>query len=174
MLTSLFSGGLIGVLGSLLTNLFDFFKQKQKDKQSIELKRMDLEMMDKEFSCRIQKSEIEANTSMEVSADSSFIQSYKHDTRSYSKGIILSWFGRTLLVLVDVFRGIIRPGLTLYLIYLVSKLQVDVHALIVRAGVDVVVTAEALEIYMNIVKMILFLSSLSVSWWFGTRGKKEK
>ncbi|MCP3923011.1 MAG: hypothetical protein GY714_10535 [Desulfobacterales bacterium] len=174
MLTSLFSGGLVGVLGSLLTNLFDCFKQKQKDNQSIALRKIDLEMMDKEYSCRIHKSEIEANTSMEVSADNTFLQSYKHDTKSYSKGLILSWFGKALFVLVDVVRGLIRPLLTLYLIFLVSKIQTDVHALIVKAGVDVVVTAEALEIYMNIVKMILFLSSMSISWWFGTRGKKQK
>lgn len=174
MITSLLSGGVVGLLGSLLTNLFDIFKTSQKNKQSIELKKMDLELMDKEYQASLQQAAIKADMSKEISSDSLMIESYGHDGRVFSKDFKPSKIGKFLLVMVDVTRAYVRPGLTVYMIYLVTKVQDNAYTIISKAKVDIVNVAEAIELYHEIVSLILFLASASFLWWFGTRGKKKK
>ncbi len=172
MLTSLLSGGLLGVLGSIFTNLFDFFKKKQDDSQALALRKLDMEMMDKEYSYRENLATTEMETELQKSADTLVAASFAMDKSTYANKSKMGTFGNLLMVIVDFCRGITRPGLTLYMVWEVRCLRVDTESIIQAAGIQAIDTAQALAIYNNIVDMILFLACASFTWWFGTRIKQ--
>jgi len=182
MFTSLISGGLLGIVGSLFTNLFDFYKKKQEDKQKLALKqqadtqaladkRLDIEMMDKEYAFRESIADKEMEKDLQVSADSLQTASYQMDKATYVNKKTVGGFTNFLLGMVDVLRGLVRPVMTGYMVWEVHVMRVTVESLIAKAGIDIMTATVALGIYTNIVDLILFLASASFSWWFGTRSK---
>ena len=168
ILESLLSGGLLGVVGSGLTNLLDFFKKRQDHKYNLELRKLDLEAMDKEFEAQ-----------REVSADKLVETSYQHDmstTAGLHDKIEKGKISSAVILFIETVRSLIRPVLTIYLIILVHLIHGEAQDIIEKAGIQNIDLMEALMIYDDITKMILFLSSMSVAWWFGSRskyGKKE-
>jgi hypothetical protein len=169
MLTSLISGGLLGVIGSIFSNTTGDFEKKQELKQQIELKKLDLEKMDRVHEYQLKGKNIDADVKMEESADDVQEQSYSHDNMSYSKGQKFSWLGRILLVLLDITRALVRPALTLFLIWQVHETRMEVKTILDAAGIAGLSLEESLSIYREIVQMILFLASTATCWWFGTR-----
>ncbi|MES0340697.1 MAG: hypothetical protein ABUK08_00115 [Candidatus Humimicrobiaceae bacterium] len=163
MLATLISGGLIGTIGSFATNIVGYFKKKQEHKQAIELKKLDIEF-------NLASLKMETETRRGESADDLIESSYKHDS-SFASGQIkeFSMIERILLVGMDLFRGSIRPLLTLFLIWQVHVTRVEVNAILNAAGVEGLSVADSLGIYKEVVRMILFLASTAVCWWFGSR-----
>lgn len=173
MLASLLSGGLVGLLGSIFTNVTDLFKKRQEHKQELALRKLDIEMMDKEYQYQQRSAELEADTRLQESADDLVSASYEHDQRSYSKGFTPSIVGRFFLVLVDVIRALIRPVLTGFLIWQVHATRLEVQEVLSRAGIAGINLVEALAIYKEVIQMTLFLASVAITWWFGTRPPKQ-
>jgi len=170
MLATLISGGLIGTIGAFATNIVGYFKKKQEHKQALEIKKLDIQF-------NLASLKMETEIRREESADDLLENSYKHDT-SFASGKIenFSIVERILLVGMDLFRGSIRPLLTLFLIWQVYITQVEVAEILKAAGMDGLSVPDALNIYREVVEMILFLASTSVCWWFGSRpprGEKE-
>jgi len=167
-LGSLLSGGVTGILGSAITNITDYFEQRRKNQHEIELRNLDIEEMQQEYEARqkIAKQEQEAKVQS---------QSYEHDSRSYSQGIkVQSVWLRAMLVFVDFVRGMVRPALTVFLIWLVWNTRQEVQMVIDQAGMDALSPEQAIGIYSSIVEMIMFLASTAVTWWFGTRPRKSQ
>lgn len=173
MLETLLTGGLLGSLGAIATNVTDYFKQKQINKHELEMKHLDLEAMDKEFRYKERSAELEADTKLTESADDLQEASYTHDARAYSLGYKPSRVGKVALVFVDVIRGLVRPVLTCYLIYCVMEARMEAQAILNQSEVNLT-SEQALGIYKEIIEMILFLSSTAAVWWFGSRGKVKK
>ncbi len=169
---SLLSGGLLGTIGSLLSNVMDFFKVKEQNKQEVKMKQMDLDAMDKEYEYRETAAQLNADVALTESGDDLREATYDHDEAKYSKGMIIkSIFLKAPLVFVDVVRGLIRPALTVYLIALVTMVFYMVKAIIDQEGLTID-PVEALAIFAQVVDMILFLASMAIGWWFGDRSKK--
>jgi hypothetical protein len=171
ILTSLLTGGLTGVLGSLFTNVADIWKRHQDRKHEIDLKKLDLEAMDKEWEYRARQTEVEGEIRLRESADDLREASYANDAIRYATGVkIKSAWLSALLVMVDVVRGLIRPALTVYLIWLVWNTRAEVRAVIDAAGgVQAMDVTTAVQTYRSIIEMILYLAATCVTWWFGTR-----
>ncbi len=53
------SGGATGLIGSLITDVADHFKQKSKQKHDVELKRLDIELLHAETEASIKIAETE-------------------------------------------------------------------------------------------------------------------
>lgn len=175
LLTTLFSGGVTGLFGAVFTNIFDYLKRKQEHKQNLELKKLDIEMMDKEWQYRDREADREADVRMVESEDDLRAASYANDAATYSNSFkVTKVWNKTLLVLVDVIRGIIRPALTVMLIWMVWDIMVDVEAIISKAGVSGITADKAADIYYYVIKRIIFITEMCVTWWFGTRPKKDK
>jgi len=82
-----------------------------------------------------------------------------------------AWAGLAgmMMVIVDMVRGLTRPGLTLYLVILVTIMY---NSMVQKATV---LTAEqSFQVCNSIVNMALFLASSAVSFWFGSRGQGAK
>ena len=171
-LFSLMSGGLLGTVGALLTNVMGYFKDRQADKQELALKRLDLEAMDKEYEYRSREIDVAADVALNESADDLTAVSYSQDKLAYAVGLTgLTAWERAPLIFVDFIRGLIRPALTIYLIVLVHLTRASVEAVLSQKGITMS-GPEALALYSTVVEMILFLTSTAVTWWFGTRTKK--
>ncbi len=167
-ITSLLSGGATGVLGSLVTNVADYFEEKRKNQHEIELRKLDIEEMQQEYEAR---KEIAAQQSQAQTTKTS----YEHDARSYTSGMkIKSPWLKAGLVFVDMVRGLVRPALTVFLIVLVWMTFSKVQAVLESAGVDPLPVDRAGAIYASVVDMILYLAATSVTWWFGTSPRSKK
>lgn len=174
-ISGLFSGGLTGVLGALVTNVADYFEKRNERKHRLEMRKLDLEELDKEYS--YQKSMAEAEQTFELDKAGYDLQeaSYEHDAASYSRGMkIERWWLKAMLVFVDFIRGLVRPALTLFLIWLVWETRMEVKAIIDASGLESIAPERAVDIYSQVVHMILYMAGMTVAWWFGTRPRKQK
>jgi lipopolysaccharide export LptBFGC system permease protein LptF len=156
MLESLLSGGLVGLIGSLGSNILSYFKSKQEHKQFVEFRKLDIvaagkdhsyamEQIKAEAEYRTQQLMIEAERDLSVSEYSALEASYKSDT---------AYDGDSrLLIIAEFLRRITRPLLTFVLVFLTSAIyftsQGDQQELIARA--------------------VVALTATALSWWFSDR-----
>jgi hypothetical protein len=78
-----------------------------------------------------------------------------------------NWF----LVLLDVFRGGVRPGLTLYLCVLVSMLLKQSSSMLDKEDLT---PEEALKTLLLLIDAIIYVWTTCTLWWFGTRNAQRK
>lgn len=174
-LGSLIAGGGTGLIGSIVTNVTDYFEQKRKNKHEKEMRQLDLQEMDKEYEYKERIVERKTEAQETEASYRAQEESYEHDSRSYSAGVkVKSPWLKALLVVADFIRALVRPALTAYLIYLVWDTRQEVQMIIDQTGVQNLSISEALTIYSTIVDLILYLASVCVTWWFGTRPRKSK
>src|SRR5262245_41177853 len=119
---SVFSGGATGLIGVALQRFADYKNKqldiqltKQKFEQDIQLKQLDIQMMEKEWAGRVQVAQTEAEAAADAAASKAFEASYAMEPKRYSEGVPVGKVSGFLLVLLDLFRGVVRPALTVYL-----------------------------------------------------------
>src|SRR5258706_4250216 len=80
-------------------------------------------------------------------------------------------FGWLMLVLTDVFRGLVRPALTVYLCALTTYVWWQVRQLL---QVEELEPSTVLEVWKMVVGTILYLTTTCILWWFGTRNHQKQ
>lgn len=176
-LTSVFSGGVTGLLGVVFQRFFDHQKNKLDLKakeidyaHQREMRKEDREMMLLEYDQRI-KLQDSVNEGKENEADSkAFATSFTMEPKQYSAGQKMTPAQGWVLVVLDLLRGLVRPGLTIYLCAITTLIYLEARALIKLYGI--MFTADkVVDIHQTIVNTILYLTTTCVLWWFGTRNK---
>lgn len=191
---NLFSGGATGIISTLAGGIFGFLGAKSRQKHDLAVKKLELDEKreenkenekDRAFQLDYLKSEADnaekiAKVQLEekkfVGDMKALTASIKSDAATYSKG----WqdkVGTTgaaiigfALAMVDVARGLIRPAITVYLVILMSMLWFQVrNVIIIQLSND---TEFAKTIALILINMIIFLTNMSVGWWFGMRPTK--
>ena len=174
LFSSFFGGGLAGLIGAVVQRFFEY-KSKQleitanKDKYAHELlmRDADAKIMQAEWAAKIRVAEVEA-AGKEGAADAeAFAASFKEPTR-YSESAPITTTQTWLLVGLDVVRGLVRPGLTLYLSAITTVIFVQALILMEKGGYS---TADAAVLVVRVVDTILYLTTACVLWWFGSRVK---
>ena len=175
---SVFSGGATGLIGVAVQRYADYKNRqlemqiaKQKFDQDLALKQVDMQIMEKEWAARVQVAQTEAEAAADAAASQAFAASYAMEPKRYSEGVPVGKAGGFLLVLLDLFRGVVRPALTVYLCVLTTMIYYQARILIDREDLD---PEQALQIEHLIVGTILYLTTTCVLWWFGTRNKQEQ
>jgi len=193
LLMSIFSGGATGLLGVIFQRYFDM-KAKQQElevvkmnlQNSLDLKRLDIEQAGQEWKFRTEIAGKEAAAKIdvatqdrfarEVDADSNLLQaSFAADRASFLTADVLKSGGRLVrwaMAFVDFVRGLIRPGLTIYLVVLAHLMYNDSHKMLVERGSQLT-TTELQALSLQIVGTLLYLATTAVVWWFGTRPPKK-
>jgi len=179
LISSIFSGGLTGLLGVAFQRFFDFLKVKQEiemrkldQAHEINMRKADAEIMAQEWAARTQVATIEGASKEAVAADNAFAASFAMEPKQYSAKVKVGPFAGFLLVLIDFLRGIVRPGLTVYLCVITTLIYLEAKA--IMATVDwALETAQAVSIHERIVATILYLTTTCVLWWFGTRNRQK-
>lgn len=182
--SAIFAGGATGLLGVAFQRFFDFLHQRQvaqleRDKMAhqVAMKKVDAEILREEWAARTKVAQEEGETKREVAEIEAFGKSLLREPERYAVGErpkgwlgAIGWF---VLALVDAVRGIIRPGLTLYLAWIATKLYEQNRATVAILDLGENVTA-VLEIHKHIVFTLLYLFTTCVLWWFGTRNKQPQ
>lgn len=178
ILTSVLGGGLTGLLGAGVQRFFDYKSEKLKIQASREqfahevaMKRADAEIMAQEWAARTKVAEIEGAAKVEVEDAKAFSEALTSEPKLFSERVrelspLQSW----LMVILDFTRGIIRPGLTLYLSALSTAIYIKASRLM---GADLP-TDQAYALVDQIVQTILYLWTTATLFWFGTRASKKK
>lgn len=176
-LGSIFSGGLTGLLGVAFQRFFDFLKIKQELEMKklefdheINMRRIDGELMAQEWAARTQVATIEATAKENVAAEASFAASFSNEPKQYSAKVKVGPVAGFFLVLLDFLRGIVRPGLTIYLCVITTMIYLEARA--IMAGVEFL-TSDAMRVHEQIISTILYLTTTCVLWWFGTRNSQK-
>ncbi len=177
-IAALFAGttgaSVIGLAGGLVSGVLEY----KKSKNELEFKKADissqrahelalaaheLEVAKQSASLQLTLGEQSAQREIEDHSFQSQMASYAHDGVSYSKGSNNPW-----LIAVDVFRGFIRPvitvGLELSVVILAAALTYLCWDLLVttyaKDGVDIL-----RETYAD----IRYMAVTTTLWWFGGR-----
>ena len=173
---SIFSGGATGLLGVAIQRYADF-KNKQADLelmkvkfgQDLALKQLDIQMQSAEIAGRVTVANTQAAAAEDVAASQAFAASYASEPQRYSQGVQTGRVGAFLLVLLDLFRGVVRPALTLYLCALTTYIWLQAHEILGKTQLD---QHEAIAVWKLIVETILYLMTTTVLWYFGTRNRQ--
>jgi hypothetical protein len=168
-ITSIFAGGATGLFGAALQRFFDFKIMKANHSHEIEMRKVDADIMRQEWAGRVKVAETEGEAKVEVVEGQAFSESMFKEPERYSD-TNFSPAQRWLMVLLDFFRGMVRPGLTVYLCVITTLMYLSARAM-VPAEVPV---QSALALIERIQAEILYVTSTVVFWWFGTRNKKSK
>lgn len=202
--SSILSGGATGLLGIVITKFFESRKQAQdlevlklNMQNAVDIRRIELESQER-LATRSAE-EREAIASMDAVAreteaqERSLNASYAADRATYSapsvqeipaellKGsrfarvlaVMSAFSARMLLLFVDFTRGMIRPGMTIYTMYLLTCLMLWVQLLFNTSKMELT-PPQILELVMQVVGTITYLSVSLATWWFGLRPASTK
>lgn len=156
LITSILGGGVTGLLGKGLERYFDH-----------KAKKLELELENQRFNHQLALQQAIGKSAVEVEDSKAFKASIESDKvdkfyeGKYTKS--QSW----LMVILDFCRGFIRIGLTAYLCLLTTLVYFQAKALL---SIDFILPSMAYDMVILIIHTILYLTTLSISWQFGSRG----
>lgn len=160
LLMGVLSGGVTGLIGTVISGGMKFFENKQKHGHELAIMEMELKQMDKEAEIAKDIKELDMEGKDRQAAWSALEASYKESTSRMSTGDS-QW-----LVMVDVVRGLMRPVITLGLLILMAVIYFTVAQ--DMAGPDNV------PVQITIIATVLYVGTTAVLWWFGTRNLSKK
>jgi hypothetical protein len=179
LISSILGGGATGLLGVAFQRFFDFLKVKQdielaklNNEHARDMRKIDAELLDKEWAARTQVATIEAESRQSAAADNAFSASFAMEPKQYSAKVKVGPVAGFMLVLLDFLRGIIRPGLTVYLCAITTMVYLQARAVVEMSGATLD-PAAAMSTYTMIINTILYLTTTCVLWWFGTRNRQK-
>ena len=176
-LLAIVSGGATGILGVIFQRLFDHWKNKQElDKMREQhahersMREVDVQLLKLEGEQRVKVATVEGETAREVADAQAFAASFANEPKRYSEGVKVGKIGAFLLVLADAVRGIVRPGLTIYLAWISTAIYMKSVETLARLAPGANIQ-QLLKLHEQIVLTLLYLFVTCVLWWFGTRNK---
>lgn len=173
IISSVLSGGLTGVIGSAISRYADYKSkqldmdlQKLKMANEVELKQVDAHIMEMEWQSREKISIVESDAKMDVADSKAFQTSLTSEPKMFSNPSKYNDKQNAMMVFVDCVRGLIRPGLTLYLSLITTLVYWEAGGIIKK---NILTPEQAVQIYTQISSTILYLTSCCVLFWFGSR-----
>lgn len=168
LFTSSGFGALIGLFGSWLTKKEEAKAAKMKYEYEAKLAEIRKQEAEIEFKYQVQLidkkidlAETEGETQQEIANTEAFKESLKEQSRIYKS------------VFVEALRGIMRPAITIYLLIIATIITVKIGGFI--GGMKISLTfEEMLILYKEIIMQILFLTTTSITWWFGSRPSSQR
>lgn len=165
---SLVSGGATGLLGSVISRVADFKLEKMRGEHKLLMVDKETEQMKLESEYKITVVNRESEAAEDVAASQALSASYQADSASYlaaATGKVSAFF----MGFVDFMRGIIRPGMTIYLTILTTIIAMQLHSIIDWA--DTLSPQELYATWREVINTVLYLTTSAVLWWFGSRPK---
>ena len=147
MLLSILTGGATGLLGTVVSGVAGFFKAKQRHEQELELRKVDLEMMELEMRYAADAAVKQAESDRTLAELASLEASYREASSRLSTAD-----DGFMMAMLDFVRGMTRPALTATLVGLTAWIYFD-----------------SMSLREQIVNTVLYLTTAAVLWWFGSR-----
>ena len=175
-LASIFGGGLTGLLGAGIQKYFELQTKKLDIEQDAarfaheaDMKKADAEIMASELASKERINTVSTAGASDVADTAAFAVALQSEPKRYADGIAANATEAWLMFLLDFIRGIVRPGLTIYLCAITTMVYLDAERVMV--GVIVPVDA-AVSLHAHIINTVLYLTNTVVCFWFGTRTKQ--
>nr|BDD45968.1 hypothetical protein 14 [bacterium] len=180
-LISIITGGGLGFLGTVATGVLEYFKRKQDLAHELAIIKAesDAVIQEAEANIKVVRAEVEGkievaeaaafDTSQAVGNASVFKESYME--KMFNRGGWWLWWGMTLcffMGMVDVLRAACRPALTIYHVIATTWIASLAYQVMTGKGLTIEATY-AQDLFSNIILTVLFLTTTSVTWWFGDR-----
>ena len=150
ILDSVASGGILGLIGSLFGKGFHIFEMKEAAKEKIAEREHELKLLEIESKRKVAEMEIEERIAANNVSSSVQEASYTHDTDS---GPASQW-------VINILR-LVRPGITVMTLFLSTAMIYTQSATIYRIDPEMV-------------EQMFGLTTLCVTWWFGSRSIEKK
>jgi hypothetical protein len=179
-LSSAAFGGVTGLAGVAVNKVSDYFTQKQRNAFDLAMKDKDIAVAQIESAKEIAIARDTNMTNRELAEEATLQASYAGDKAQYFSGMDISGLPgfirggvAFLLTLVDFIRGMTRPGITLYMCVLTTLMYKQMTGLVSAAGGGFT-PGDAAKIIFLIVDSVIYLTTVCVTWWFGSRPKSMR
>jgi hypothetical protein len=185
MLLESILGGLTGLLGNVVTSISNFKTQKLKNEHDQKMYDFKIKELQAKTDAAIKITDAKIAGAVELADSEAFTESQKYgNQRALSDsaldklfsiegylGYIATPIGLIILSLlgfVEFFKGIMRPGLTLYLIGCSTWITWMAWEIMQKVGLAMNAT-QAVSIFTEVTSIIIYLTVSCVTWWFGDR-----
>lgn len=173
-------GAIMGIAGGAVQRHFDLKNaqlQLQKDAQNhiheLELRKMDIEMIKAESESKFQLASLDAQAKESV-ADAAIQQAaYAFEPQMYSEKSKLSTAQNTAFTILDIIRGLVRPGLTAYFAVFFSLIFWSCFKAMTAEGMTID-PEHAYDLVEKCVNLTVTLFSACTTFYFGTRNKASE
>jgi hypothetical protein len=170
ILASLLSGGATGLLGMGIQKFFDYKSKKIDQEHEIALRKADAEIMREEWAARTKVAEVEGEAKVEVEDSKAFNTALTSEPKRFYEGTDYSPKQKWLMIGLDFIRGIVRPGLSLYLCAITTVIYFKAASLL---DVDIILPGMAYDLVNQIIQTVLYLTTTCVLFWFGIRNRNK-
>lgn len=180
-------GGLTGLVGNVVTGIMNFKTMKLKLAHEEKMVELETTAMKEEAKMQIEVTKAEIEGAVELADAQAYMQSQKTGNKAMfsEKWIdrlfsVEGKFGRFFAIpaavilamgfgFVDWLRGFMRPGLTLYLTGMTTVITYMAWQILQKHGLTAMTATEALDIFDQVITIVIYLSVSCVTWWFGDR-----
>lgn len=185
MLWETILGGLTGLVGNMVTSYTTYKTQQLKNKHDEQMYDYKIKELTAKTDAAIKITDAKIAGAVELADTEAFTVSQKvGNVKSFSDGWIdklfkaegwLKWLTVPCASLIaigfgflDFLKGLMRPGLTLYLTAITSWITWKAYE-ILMANNTTLSTTEALALYTEVTSIVIYLAVSCITWWFGDR-----
>jgi hypothetical protein len=193
IITAIFGGGITGIIGTVTTAVINYKTQKIKNEHEVAMERIKIDTM--KAQAEIAKGLV-SEVGKEVK-DAMASATEVQDSIAYGKSqqygneqvFSSNWIEKLLQVkgwtswisfpiayiiiilfgVVDFLKGLMRPGITLYMMVASTWITYLTYGILEKAGIEKLEVAEALNVFNGVIVVIIYLTISCVTWWFGDR-----
>lgn len=186
IIAGVLSGGATGLLGVLIERVFGFLNAKNElaklrlqHEQALALANIESARAERRAEADERIADRQAEAAEEAAYARAMVASYEHDRATYlPQGTLTAkhWaakFAVAGFALVDIARGLIRPGMTVYLCVVVTVMWQSMQAELALVNAQPT-AAQLMELRAQITATILYCATTCVVWWFGARAPQNK
>lgn len=173
-------GGLTGLAGVVVQKVSEHKKAKveleaarERYSHEIALREADAKIMAQEWAARTQVAKTEAEGKEAVAESAALEAALKAEPQRYSESAKLTPAQMWLMVVLDVVRGLTRPGLTIYLCVIATAMYARAIMFLAAQGAAVD-PASVMKMIQDVANTILYLWSTAVLFWFGGGSSRNK
>ncbi len=170
ILGSAAAGGITGVIGTALGAWAKAADDKRQFAHKEQMRKIDLREMAIESRLRRQEAEVKYAAEQEIRVSEERqagekqsvnlrMASYAHDAAKYGRHVL----GR----IVDFVRGLMRPAITAFVLWMFFSLYLEMSGLV--GGMEVLPMEAIVALYEKVVNGIIYLAISVTTWWFGDR-----
>jgi len=185
MLLQTILGGLTGILGNVITSITNYKTQKLKNSHEIAMNDFKLKEIVAKTDANIKLTTAKVQGALELEDAKIYkVAQEKGNQRSFSDKWIDKLLGldgklrfisvpfgvliATMFGFLDFLKGLMRPGLTLYLTGVTSWITWMAWQIMQKDGITMT-SAEAIAIFTEVTSIVVYLTVSCVTWWFGDR-----
>jgi hypothetical protein len=167
-----------GLIGTITTSFINLKTQKLSNEHQLLMRDKDIEERKQEATTQIAIDSQQISGAIDNLETQAYLESLKGanadlltDAKLQALTADKHWTSKVLaflMGLVDTFRASVRPLLTIYLVVLTTVIT-NKSIVIISSKSDLLTTAQAQDLFVQVTNIVLYLTVAVVTWWFGDR-----